>query len=966
MDYENNYLFNGDNIANLIVEQLYNSQDKIAVIDETQSFTYKEIMEIAFYNICKIEDLNSSSDYILVATDCGVFLPLAWITCLLMDKIFVPIDINWPNDRLNFVRDVTKAQIVLSNHNQSSKLTEVYGGIKHFNIYTLSLNHNSHYIYNMKPKINRIMYGFFTSGSTGKPKCCLNHHYGVLNRLQYMSECFGLDNVVFQNSSHLFDSSIWQLLWPLISGGTIVISKERKSLDILSILNIIHTNRVTITDFVPSIFNLLVRYIQVNPENSYKLEYLKNIIIGGETADINYIAIFQSLFPHINIINTYGHTEASIGMIMGKISINPISIPLGKPIPNTFTKICDNNLKEVEPEVIGQIIVGGICVGSGYLNEEFLNKKRFIKNPFDEEKGNLVFLTGDFGYMDELGDIYYVGREDYEVKINGILVNLVEIENIIKQHFKGIEVFALKVEHPSIGSYIGLLYKTSDNISDKDIVHILSIKFPKSHLPSRIVKLSQVPLNQNGKADKQRMQEILIENKIDISDSSSEIQKICTIFQKYTSILITSDADLRKLNLDSISIANLVIDIEETLSCRFDIDSLYKCNTPNDILQLAKYDNTIKENNIYINIKDILNEFNFPTNKDDIFENVLLTGATGYFGIFILKELLYKSFCEVNLLIRAKSIELAYEKLLNRALKANLNLQNFITRINIVLGDLSESNLGLDQEELNSLAQSIDLIIHAGAKVHFMSDYTSLSDTNVRSTIDLIKICSTGKPKKFCYISSYSVKNASNYVDIDFYGNLLINNARDGYGLSNLVSEHLVIGATRLGLNANVIRIDDILPSIETREFNQKSLIYLFFKTCIDLKLAPQDIGGIPATIADEISSRVFHYTFDSSVDNNVLEVSSSKMFDIYKLFLEIDKNYHIGFKFVKYEIFYESLILNNLPLVKVLLTLLPKPQKKNLLFSSQALDKKNVMRYGYNFIAETIVSPSFLKPINS
>lgn len=220
------------------------------------------------------------------------------------------------------------------------------------------------------PNAATLLYGFFTSGSTGTPKCALNHHGGIANRFSYMTRRFGAGHRVYQNSAALFDSSIWQMLWPLTNGGTSVLPEQRERWTLEEVVDIIRAHGITMTDFVPTLFKLLVRGLQSGAIAQANLASLRHVLIGGEEIDAASVHAFRRLLPGCAIVNTYGHTEASIGMVFHIATDDDgDAIPLGTPIDNTYVRIVDSDLRPVPDGETGEIVVAGLCVGAGYLGD---------------------------------------------------------------------------------------------------------------------------------------------------------------------------------------------------------------------------------------------------------------------------------------------------------------------------------------------------------------------------------------------------------------------------------------------------------------------------------------------------------------------------------------------------------------------------------------------------------------------
>ncbi len=213
-------------------------------------------------------------------------LPVAILACLKLGAVFIPMDEMWPEERLeSLLRDTDPRAVIATD---PSKVPEEIRD----RVLSPAPESQDPRLELAAEKVGPtdLIYGIPTSGSTGPPKCSLNIHRGLVNRFQYMTRRYrsGSHEVSLQNSRPAFDSSLWQLLWPLTNGATVVIPRLSKQLDLAHTIELIHRHRITMTDFVPSVFNTLVRHLEQAPEDVERLRSLQNLLIGGEEINPNY------------------------------------------------------------------------------------------------------------------------------------------------------------------------------------------------------------------------------------------------------------------------------------------------------------------------------------------------------------------------------------------------------------------------------------------------------------------------------------------------------------------------------------------------------------------------------------------------------------------------------------------------------------------------------------------------------
>ena len=242
------------------------------------------------------------------------------------------------------------------------------------------------------------IYAIYTSGSTGIPKAAVVPHRGITNRLLWMNEFFGPATAaaVLQTTRHVYDSAVWQLFWPLINGGRAILPGPGAEVSAEALARLIERHQVTITDFVPSVFNALVPQLVAAAPLRQQLGSLRAVIVGGEEITPATTYRFMAAFPGVRVINLYGPTEASIGCICYEVTgTEGESIPIGRPIANVRVLVLDPYRNPVPVGVAGELYLGGRCVGLGYLNDAEKTGASFVDPGVGELGGGQWYRTGD-------------------------------------------------------------------------------------------------------------------------------------------------------------------------------------------------------------------------------------------------------------------------------------------------------------------------------------------------------------------------------------------------------------------------------------------------------------------------------------------------------------------------------------------------------------------------------------------
>ncbi|TFG60648.1 MAG: non-ribosomal peptide synthetase, partial [Nitrospirales bacterium] len=348
------------------------------------------------------------------------------------------------------------------------------------------------------------IYVIFTSGSTGKPKGAINQHRGIVNRFFNMNDRYqcGPEDTILLTSHHIFDSSVWQIFWPLINGARTVIPLPTQGFDFTLIVDLIDQESVTIADFVPSVFQLLLDYITNITNAHHILRSLRQLIIGGEAMQAAPIWQFMSMFPGVGISNAYGPTETSIGVIFFEVYEKcPDPIPIGRPLHNVYTVILDSHLHPVPIGIAGDLYVGGVCVGLGYLKNQEATDLVFITNPFPEISSKKLYKTGDKAKFLPDGNIQFLGRTDHQVKIRGIRIELGEIERALAEHPDVKDCVVLAQQDQQGDKYLiaYVVPRQQATLTPHDLSHFLKKKLPSSMVPSSYMLLEAFPLTAGGK-----------------------------------------------------------------------------------------------------------------------------------------------------------------------------------------------------------------------------------------------------------------------------------------------------------------------------------------------------------------------------------------------------------------------------------------------------------------------------------
>lgn len=496
-------------IFQLIEDQVKSCPDNVAIIHKGKSLTYREFNGKSNFLAKRLQQLGvKKGDFVPLVMNRSLELPVSQHAIMKLGAAFVPVDINWPAGRINQILTNVAAPLVLFNKNIMDfdiQSISNYNPVE-VDIHALEMNESDDM--GVMVSFDDPIFVIFTSGSTGEPKGAINLHKGIANRFLYMNKRYGCGagDKILLTSNHVFDSSVWQLFWPLINGSQCIIPEHTQMLDILNLIRLVEEHNITVTDFVPSVFNLLVDLIEEDPEMALKLKSLRQLLIGGEEMRSQYIYKFKKYLPEVSITNTYGPSETSIGTIFYEIKEefeNPI--PIGRPIDNVKVMILDKNRKMVPYGGVGELFIGGICVGKGYLNDPVRTDEVFAHHVINGIDLGMFYKTGDRACYIKDGDIQFLGRVDNQVKVNGIRIELSEIEMQLVD-FPGIkQAIVINRTDESGHSYLCAYFVATKFIEITELKDYLGQFLPRYMIPAYFTQLSQFTLNNNGKVDRKQL-----------------------------------------------------------------------------------------------------------------------------------------------------------------------------------------------------------------------------------------------------------------------------------------------------------------------------------------------------------------------------------------------------------------------------------------------------------------------------
>jgi amino acid adenylation domain-containing protein len=476
--------------------------EKIALMFNEQNLSYTDLWEKSnkLAGVLISKDVKTG-DIIALALDRSPEMVISLLAILKTGAAYVPLDPEYPKDRIDFMLEDSSAKILLTSkkyqhqfHSTHELLIE--DAIEQMDGYSRDL-----------PEVDvngaDLAYILYTSGSTGKPKGVQIRHYSLVNFLLSMQKEPGMiaEDKLLAVTTISFDIAGLELYLPLITGAQLILTDSMTAKDGRLLLDIVKEKNVTFMQATPYTWRMMI-------EAGWTGYLPLKILCGGEALPKD---LAEKLIPRTTTLwNVYGPTETTIYSTV-KLINDKEDITIGKPIANTLVYILDSALNKTNDGEIGEIYIAGDGVAKGYLNRDELTAERFIYDPFQNKAGENMYRTGDLGRFTQNGEIQCLGRIDHQVKVRGYRIELEEIEQALLK-LTGVKeaVIIAREDNPGDPRLVG--YVVEENLKKEEFKsktdrwqQSLSAILPEYMVPDDFVLMQAIPITPNGKIDRKSL-----------------------------------------------------------------------------------------------------------------------------------------------------------------------------------------------------------------------------------------------------------------------------------------------------------------------------------------------------------------------------------------------------------------------------------------------------------------------------
>ena len=568
-------------IAQLFERQAALTPSSVAVISRGKRLTYQELDQRSNQLARHLQQLGVGPDVLAgVAIERSTEMIVALLAILKAGGAYVPIDPAFPAQRIALMMEDSLASVILATKQTKSHLPKTTKHIVLMDSDAHEIAKNSTDPVLSTAGDHNLAYVIYTSGSTGKPKGVMIEHRNVLNFFLGMDAVIGANpGVWLAVTSISFDISVLELFWTLARGFQVVIHGDEGT---QTIPEEIKEFGVTHLQCTPS----LARMIALAPQGLSALGRLEKLLLGGEALPLSLARQLRQVF-HGAMLNMYGPTETTIWSTTSQVEEDPHSISIGKPIRNTQVYVLDSTRRSVKTGDVGDLFIGGDGVVRGYWQRPELTAERFLDDPF--LPGNRMYRTGDLARFLPDGDLEFLGRADFQVKLRGFRIEIGEIEAALETQSGVAQAVVVARDFQSGGNpedkrlVAYVVPKTGSAVQQADLRSALTAMLPEYMVPSIFMVLDSFPLTANGKVDRNALPKPVVEEEPVASQELPRNELEAAIAREWQEALGVKQVGLNRnffdLGAHSLMVAEVHMQLQQSLGREISLVDLFQFPT---------------------------------------------------------------------------------------------------------------------------------------------------------------------------------------------------------------------------------------------------------------------------------------------------------------------------------------------------------------------------------------------------
>lgn len=794
----------------------------------------------------------------------AVMLKKGWeqiVACLAVLKaggVYVPVDPALPAARLEAIFGQGKfhgAIVAEGTPQDTSRLTDLRSRVT-----ISSAVSRGPAPQRTRTKPDSLAYIIFTSGSTGVPKGVMTSHRAAMTTIQEISRRFrlGRSDRILAVSSLGFDLSVFDIFGTLRAGGRIVMPATH---DPKEWVELIRREKLTVWNSVPCLFELL---LDEAVARGRPLETLRLILLSGDFISPALARRARGLLPRTRLVCLGGATEAGIWSIAHEVKADPPasrSVPYGRALRGQEMFVLDSALNHCATGVTGELFIAGASLAEGYWHNPSETRRRFVLHP---RRHIRLYRTGDQGRYLDNGEIEILGRLDAQVKVNGVRLELGEIEAALCSA-PTIRQAVAEIRVDQTGNTRLIAFAAAQPGTDASVLSVHMRKMlPAALLPAAYVLLDRLPLTPTGKVDRAFLRAMSVSSpaKNGATPANPTERAIAEIWSVLLGgVAVGVEQDFFSLGGHSLLAIQMLQRVRSHFAVDLPLSFILDHPTVRGLAMAvnAAMDRTPQPGlprrattDLEHDSEPVMSKPVHRTQRNP--DAVVLTGATGNLGSALLVELLERTAGHIYCLVRSASRQEA-EARLSKILHAH-NLQaDLMQRVVAVPADLSREQLGLDPSALARLARDIHAVYHCAAEVNFIASYEKLAASNVGGVREIIRLASAADATLH-YVSSVAV--------FPYGGSRIVRENDDiaavtmltgGYAQSKWASERLVWKAIARGLRAVIYRPAQIIGG--RADGPRHDLFHHILRACNILHAVPDIDANIDVVTSEYAASAI-------------------------------------------------------------------------------------------------------------
>ena len=887
-----------------------------AVISATGRLTYRQLDTLANQLARHLQDMGVGPETLVgVCLERGPQIVRCLLAILKSGGAYLPLDPSLPAARLTQMCGEARPAVILTEGAHAGTFSGIGATLLLPDAMALPPADRPVTAPAIDVRGENIAYAIYTSGSTGHPKAVGVSHGSLACGSRELSRHYQISprDRVLQLASLGFDTSVEQILVTLLSGAALMLPAAGPVAP-TDLLRYIAAERVTVIDLTPAYWHQMLALTEPDDE---RLRTVRLMITGGDIASRADCAAAVRAGRGARLLNAYGLTETTITSTLADVGEDLVTgapsgpVPVGRPLPHTQVLVLDHQLARVPAGGSGEVYIGGCGVARGYLGRPELTAERFLPNPYGTVPGSRMYRTGDVGRWRADQQLEITGRTDRQIKIRGFRVEPAEIENAL-------------VGHPGVGAAVVVAYEADtgyqqlaayytrrrtapghgsagDRVADPPCTAglraFLSARMPDFMVPGLFIEVNQIPLTPAGKVDRGALPYPLIA--VGGSSGGEYTPLQAGMSHLWSTVLRTGpvglDDDFFLLGGDSLQAAEMLA----RARVMFGISPYYIRPLTRRLLRdptlrgFSQATHDARAGMLTADGADHHADFGRDAALDHLVERyagappdwrqpraVLLTGATGFLGIHLLRELLTSTTAQVHCLVRANSTARALRRIAQAAQRYGLGGLD-LGRVVPLAGDLARPGLGLPSGTFSELAKTIDVIYHAGAVVNFIYPYEELRAANVTGTRELIRLASLYRGIPVHYVSTTAVlagfgamgvHEVTEDTPLAYADHLCM-----GYLETKFVAEELLRNAGRAGLPVAIYRPLDIVGDHRTGVWNTATEMCAMIRFITDTGLAPDIDLPLDFVPADICAAAIRHISTHTAASGYAYHLASPR-----------------------------------------------------------------------------------------